>query len=46
MILSMPVDVIGIAEKRDMMLGLNNSMALSAERLHLFLGEMNDEQAQ
>ena len=45
MILSMPVAVTGIVEKQDMMLGLDNSVAL-AGRLHLFLGEVDDEQAQ
>ena len=42
----MPVDVAGIVEKQDMLLGLDNSVALAAGRLHLFLGEVDDEQAQ
>ena len=41
----MPVDVAGIVEKQDMQ-GLDNSVALAAGRLHLFLVEVDDEQAQ
>ena len=42
----MPVHVAGIVGKEDMMLGLDNSVALAAGCLHLFLGEVDDEQAQ
>ena len=42
----MPVDVAGIVEKQDMMLGLDNSVALAAGRLNLFPGGVDDEQAQ
>ena len=42
----MPVDVAGIDEKQDMMLGLDNSVDLAAGRLHLFLGEVDGDQAQ
>ena len=42
----MPIDVAGIVEKQDMMLRLDNSVALAAGCLHLFLGEVDDEQAQ
>ena len=42
----MPVDVAGIVEKQDMMLGLDNSVAFAAGCLHLFLGEVDDEQVQ
>ena len=42
----MPVDVAGIVEKQDMMLGLDNSVTLAAVRLHLFLGDVDEEQAQ
>ena len=36
----MPVDVLGIVEKQDMMLGLDNSVALAAGRLHLAAGSL------
>ena len=42
----MSVDVAGIVEKQDMMLELDNNVALAARRLHFFLGEVDDEQAQ
>ena len=42
----MSVDVAGIVEKQDMMLELDNNVALATGRLHFFLGEVDDEQAQ
>ena len=42
----MPVDVAGIIENQDMMLELHNSMDLAVGRWHLFLGVVDDEQAQ